>query len=104
MNRPLAPAWLPRQQRRYIDSQLRKLIHRNACSACGGPFKHNSCTAGGLDAQGDVALAGECCLGRVAVTFVKGMYSDRKYDFLLPAGTRPSTDTEPTNAEIADAI
>jgi hypothetical protein len=62
----LAPSWLPQQQRRRIDHQLRKLPHRDGCSFCGGPFKHNSGTAAGFDAQGNVALAGECCFDRLA--------------------------------------
>jgi hypothetical protein len=36
----LAPTWLPRQQRRYVDRALRKLIRRNVCSLCGGAFRH----------------------------------------------------------------
>ena len=47
-------------------------------------------------------LAGECCTDQVAAIFVRGLYSDRKYDFLYPRGTKP--DTEPTNEQVADAI
>ena len=104
-----APSWLPRQQRRRIDHQLRKLFHHDVCSVCGGRFKHNSRTAGGLDTQGNVVLAGECCLGRVAKIFARGFYSNRNYDFLLPTTAEPSTNTEPTteptsDEQIADAI
>ena len=91
MTRPLAPSWLPRQQRRTIDSQLRKLFCSDNCSVCGSPFKHNSQTAGGLDAHGKVVLAGECCVGKVAVTFTKGLYSKRNYDFLESQGPKPAT-------------
>ena len=67
------------------------------------PFKHNSRTAGGLDAQGNVVLAGECCSGGVAATITEGFYSDRQYDFLH--GPKPSTNTGPTSgAGIAGAI
>ena len=80
MNRapdPLAPSWLPRHQRRIVDSQLRKLFHHNVCSICGGKLKHNTRTAGGLDARGNVVLADERCIGRVATVFGMGFYSDR---------------------------
>ena len=100
----LAPAWLPRQQRRYIDHQLRKLIRPGVCSICGKPLRHNSATAGGLDAGGNVVLAGECCVGRVAVTFGKGLYSDRKYDFLRPRADDEPATIKPTKAQIADGI
>jgi len=62
----LAPSWLPRQQRRRIDRQLYRLLHRDVCSVCGSPFKHNSRTTSGLDAQGNAALTGECCFDRLA--------------------------------------
>jgi hypothetical protein len=100
----LAPSRLSRQQRRRLDRALRKLFRHNVCSFCGSSFKHNSHTAGGLDAQGNVVLAGECCISRVAKIFALGCYSDRKYDFLLPTNTEPSTNTEPTSEQIADAI
>ena len=35
----LAPPWLPRQQRRRIDRQLRRLMRRDTCSVCGTPFR-----------------------------------------------------------------
>jgi hypothetical protein len=104
MNRALAPSWLPRQQRRRLDRALRKLMHRNVCSFCGSSFKHNSRTAGGFDAQGNVVLAGECCISRVAKMFVRGFYSNRNYDFLRPPNTKPSANLEPTSEQITDAI
>jgi hypothetical protein len=103
MSRALAPSRLPRQQRRRIDRALRRLSRPGVCSFCGRSFRHNSRTAGGLDAHGNVALAGECCFfGRVAEVFAMGLYSDRRYDFLFPRGTKP--DIEPTSEQIADAI
>jgi hypothetical protein len=99
-----APSRLSRQQRRRLDRALRKLFRHNVCSFCGSSFKHNSHTAGGLDAQGNVVLTGECCISRVAKIFAWGFYSNRKYDFLLPTNTEPSTNTEPTGEQIADAI
>jgi hypothetical protein len=107
MSRPpdqLAPSWLPRQQRRWVDAQLRKLVRPGVCSLCGSPFKHNSRTAGGLNVQGNVVLAGECCAGQVAAVFVRGLYSDRKYDFLSPSSTERSTNTKPTNEQIVNPI
>jgi hypothetical protein len=86
----LAPSWLPRSRRRHVDRALRKLIHRNACSVCGAPFKPNTGTATGLDASGAVALAGECCIGKLTEIFGLGL------DFPLPANTRP------TSEQIAD--
>jgi hypothetical protein len=107
MNRPpdqFAPSRLSRQQRRRLNRALRKLFRHNVCSFCGSSFKHNSHTAGGLDAQGNAVLAGECCISRVAKIFARGCYSDRQYDFLLPTNTKPSTKTEPTSEQIANAI
>ena len=91
MNRPSDQFALPRQLRRRIQRQLRKLFRRNVCSICGGPFKHNSRTAGGLDAQGNVVLAGECCLGKVAKAFTLGLYSelaesDKVFDDIVRRG------------------
>jgi len=93
-----APSWLPRQQRRRIDRQLRELHRRGVCSLCGGSFKHNSHTATGFDAHGTVAVACECCIERLAEIFAMGLYSDRKYDFLSPSGSEVSPE------QIADAV
>jgi len=89
----LAPSWLPRQQRRRVDHELRKLFRRDVCSLCGGSFKHNSHTATGFDAQGNVAVACECCIDRLAKIFAIGFYSDRQYDFLSPRS--PASDGPP---------
>jgi hypothetical protein len=70
----LAPSWLPRQQRRYVDRALRKLHRRGVCSLCGGAFRHASSTATGFDAQGNVALTCEGCIGHLAETFAMGLY------------------------------
>jgi hypothetical protein len=98
----LAPSRLSRQQRRRLERALRKLFERNVCSFCGRSFPHNSQTAAGFDAHGNVVLAGECCISRVAKIFARGFYSDRKYDFLLQR--KPGSNTEPTSEQIADAI
>src|SRR5262249_27497691 len=89
-----APSWLPRQQRRHVDRALRKLLHRGVCSLCGGSFKHNSPTASGFDAQGIVAVAGECCFDRLTQVFGIGLYSDRQYDFLSPDDRGPELPPE----------
>jgi len=98
----LAPSWLPRQQRRRIDRELHKLLHHDVCSVCGSALKHNSRTVSGLDAQGNVVLAGECCMSRVAEIFGLGHYSKRQYDFLSPRSAK--SDIQLTNEQIADAI
>jgi len=85
----LAPSWLPRQQRRRIDRELRKLLRRDVCSVCGSAFKHNSRTASGLDGRGNVVLAGECCSDRVAQIFGAGFYTTREYDFLKRRDAKP---------------
>jgi hypothetical protein len=102
MNRALAPSWLPRQQRRRLDRALRKLMRRNVCSFCGSSFKHNSHSASGFDTHGNVAVAGECCIDRMAKIFALGLFSARKYDFLQPRDAKP--DIAPTTAQIIDAI
>jgi hypothetical protein len=98
----LAPSWFPRHQRRRIDRQIYKLLHQDDCSVCRSPLKHNSCTTSGLDAQGNVVLAGECCASRVAVVFGRGLYSNRRYDFLSRRSSEPNI--KATNEQIADAI
>lgn len=94
---------LSRQQRRRLDRVLRKLHHTDACSICGTPFPHNSQTASGFDAQGNLVLAGECCMKRVAKIFTRGFYSTRNYDFLQPLDAK-STSTKLTDTQITDAI
>jgi len=98
----LAPSWLPRQQRRRIDQALRKLLRRDACSVCGKTFRHSSRTACGFDAHYDVAVTGECCIDRLTEIFLMGLYSERKYDFLLPGDSKP--DNELTNEQVVAAI
>jgi hypothetical protein len=100
----LAPFRLSRQQRRRLDRALRKLFERNVCSFCGSSFPHNSQTAAGFDAHGNISLAGECCVTRVASIFARGFYSDRQYDFVRPPNTEPATSTEPTSEKITTAI
>jgi hypothetical protein len=78
----LAPAWLPRHQRRRVDREMRKLIGLGVCSVCNSRLRHNSRTVSGFDALGKVVVAGECCNGRVVKPFGFGLYSDRLYDFL----------------------
>jgi hypothetical protein len=97
-----APSWLPRQQRRRVDRQLRKLFHRNACSFCGEGFKHNHPSAAGFDAQGNVAVACESCFDRLAKIFGMGLYSDRHYDFLMPRGSEAPPEVPPER--IAEAL
>jgi hypothetical protein len=70
----LAPPWLSRAQRRYVDRELRKLHHRGVCSLCGGAFRHAQANATGFDVQGNVALACEGCLGRLTEIFAMGLY------------------------------
>ena len=73
-NEQFAPAWLPRSQRRHVNRALGKLFRRDKCSICGKAFEHNSPTAPGLNAQGQVVLAGTCCAGKVAQIFGVGLY------------------------------
>ena len=73
----LAPPWLSRAQRRYVDRALRKLIRRNVCSLCGGAFRHGGPTATGF-VQGDVAVACEHCLGRLTEVFAMGLFLPRE--------------------------
>jgi hypothetical protein len=94
---------LSRQQRRRLERALPKLFER-MCSFCGSSFLHNSATAGGFDAAGNVVLTSECCVHRVAQIFVRGFYSNRYYDFLRPPNTKPSTNTEPTSQQIGDLV
>jgi hypothetical protein len=98
----LAPSWLPRSERRRIDSQLRKLLQSDLCSICSSPLKHNTRTTSGRDAQGDIVVAGECCADQVIEIFGMGFFSHRDYDFLTRTKTSP--DTQPTGEQILNAI
>jgi hypothetical protein len=98
----LALPSLPRQQRRRVNRELHKLFRQDNCSVCGGPFKHNTRTVGDLDTQGNVILAGECCINRVVKVFTYGFYSTRNYDFLQPRDTE--ADSTLTLEQIVDAI
>jgi hypothetical protein len=99
---PLAPPWLPRQQRRHLDRILNKLVEREACSICGSDWKHNSRTAYGLDRNGKIVAAGECCLDQIAITSGRGFLSERRYDFLnQPHGHEPGTSAREPSAPSA---
>ena len=87
----LAPPWLPRQQRRRVDRQLRRLMRRDTCSVCGNPFEPNTATATGFDTGGNVAVVGECCAGKLTEIFGLGL------SFPLPTSTGPTDE-----ARIAD--
>ena len=98
----MTPPRAPRQQRRHIESQLRKLFCSDNCSICGRPFGHNTKTIGGIDVQGTTVLAGECCHNKVAVTFTKGVYSKRQYDFLAPHA--PTAGVKATSEQITAGL
>src|SRR5262245_59630012 len=79
----LAPASLPRQQRRAVNRELHRLLRRDDCSICGQSLAHNSTTTSGVDAEGNVVLAGECCANRVAEIFGVGFISTPQADTRL---------------------
>jgi hypothetical protein len=72
--RPLAPYWLPRQQRQHLDRIFNKLIERGTCSICGGAHQSNSHTAYGLDRNGKVAAAGKCCIDKITTLMGYGFF------------------------------
>ena len=49
-------------------------------------------------------LAGECCIGQVAVAFGRGSTAIVSTTFCCRKGPEPSTNTKPTSEQIADAI
>jgi hypothetical protein len=98
----LAPSWLPRQQRRRIDRELHRLLRQDNCSICKSALTHNSRTTGGLDGNGKVVMAGECCISRVVTVFGSGLYVDHQYDFMVPSGSKPAS--EASREQILDAI
>src|SRR5262245_45007676 len=98
----LAPASLPRQQRRCVNRELHQLLRRNGCSICGKALAHNSTTASGFDAEGTTVVAGECCFNRLVVIFGLGLVSHRRYDF-LPTSTKPGSEPS-SNERIIAAI
>jgi hypothetical protein len=71
---PLAPYWLPQQQRGFLDRVLNSLIERKACSICGNAWKSNSLTAYGLDTQGHVVVAGTCCIAKIVELMGYGFF------------------------------
>jgi hypothetical protein len=72
--RPLAPYWLPQQQRQHLDRILNKLIERGTCSVCGRAHQSNSHTAYGLDSSGTVVAAGKCCIDKVTTAMGYGFF------------------------------
>jgi hypothetical protein len=100
--REWASSSLPRRQRRAVEAQLRRLMRSDNCSICGSPLPHNSRTVGGLDAQGNVVLAGECCIDRVVKPFTMGFYCDRCYDFMVQGKAQAERGLPPE--QILDAI
>jgi hypothetical protein len=64
---------LSRQRRRRLERGLHKLFLRGVCSFCGSDFKPGTSSAGGFDARGNVVLACESCVGRVAEIFSFGL-------------------------------
>jgi hypothetical protein len=88
-------ASLPQRERERIVRELLRLERSNNCSVCGSPLKHNSRTVGGLDQQGRIELAGQCCFDRVIQAVNYGNYFTRQYDF------RPAVD--PNNLTLEQA-
>jgi hypothetical protein len=86
---------------RLHKEKLEELYRRDVCSLCGTPFKHNKLIVPGLDAHGNVAMAGECCVLRLDDPFAFALYVDRVYDFLTSYLLRPSTPRK-TNAPCAN--
>jgi hypothetical protein len=74
----------PRHQRRRIERELRKLRNSGICSICKHPLAHNTRLSGGLDAQGRIVMAGECCSSQVTETFSLGNFVTRHYDIPTP--------------------
>jgi hypothetical protein len=72
--RPLAPYWLPQQQRQHLDRVLNKLIERGGCSICGSDWQYNSHTAYGLDSSGKVVVAGKCCIDKITTAMGYGFF------------------------------
>jgi hypothetical protein len=92
-----------RQQWRHFERRLRKLITPGTCSLCGSELEHNCETYGGFDWDGEVALAAECCVDRLAEIHTLGLFSARRYDFLMRASEGPATKPVPNEQRI-DAI
>ena len=92
----LAPPWLPREQRRRIDHQLRRLMARDVCSVCGSP--HDGHMAVGLDKQGNAMWTCQRCVGQVATIFGRGL------DIPLPAEAKGAIADTLKRAGIAHAF
>lgn len=82
---------MDRGSRRNIERKIRKIIRRSGdnCTICGAEFQHNTRTSGGLTADGNVALAGECCADKIAQLVTSGVFVNRNHDdFVAFAGRR----------------
>jgi hypothetical protein len=97
---PPAPNRLQRRQRRAVERRLRELVRRGVCSVCGNYdcFEHGRRVTAGLDANGHIVLAGECCSSRVVEIFRAGLILNREYDFLPPLSVMA------TDAQIAEKV
>ena len=76
------PPFSSQRECERIARELLRLGHSDNCSICDKPFRHNCRTVGGLDAHGNVVLAGECCISQVAQAVNYGNYFTRQYDSL----------------------
>jgi len=64
-------------------------------------FQHNSCTFGGYDQHGEIALV-ECCAARLHEIHTAGFYSHCNYDFL--AGGKNTNENGYSVEQVVDAI
>ncbi len=97
---------MDRGQRRNIERKIRKMIRQSGdnCTICGRPYKHNSRTVGGLTADGEVALAGECCADKIVHGVTAGVFTNRNHDDLIALRGKRMGGTESSSEDIGRAL
>ena len=59
-----------------LQDDLRKIIEADgdSCSVCGLAFPHKGKTYGGATVDGEAAIVGECCVGKMKEIVGAGIY------------------------------
>lgn len=94
---------MSRVDRRRFEKEFKKLPKPDNCMICGSALVHNSKTFGGLAANGDIVLAGECCERYVVTPMVQGLYLTRGVD-AFTLGTNPGNGKSNSQKDVERAI
>jgi hypothetical protein len=68
----------------HLNHRLRQLMAEGFCTVCGGDFQPGTVITGGLNAHGDIVLAGECCASEVTKIITLGRMMGQHILFAPP--------------------